>query len=312
MLLAVDRTVVSTSERQQKWNCYFYMVQHKCCWLLIVLWCPRLSDNRNRIAIFIWYSTIAVGCWSYRGVHGWATTEIKLLFLYGTARMLLAVDRTVVSTAERQQKTNCNFLYGIVKMMLAVDRTVVSTAERQQKNNFYVVYDTAKMLLYNTCVLPATTYGAETWSLTQQAQNKLAVAAHTKMVSIIPNIIYKDSKTKIWVRDHLQWEKNEVVLGRSHQPPQWTSRVIMWSHKTRKDDKEDQPSGGETTWTNTGSTWSGRGHHNHTLTRRWHAEAFAHPREHYGCPMINNCYFAYSKHAVGGTVLSTAERQQVD
>ena len=80
------------------------------------------------------------------------------------AKIMLAVDRIVVSTAERQQKTNCNFLYGIVKMMLAVDRTVVSTAERQQKNNFYVVYDTAKMLLYNTCVLPATTYGAETWA----------------------------------------------------------------------------------------------------------------------------------------------------
>ena len=121
--------------------------------------------------------------------------------------------------AERQQKNNCNCLYGIVKMMLAVDRTVVSTAERQHNNNFYVVYDTAQMLLYNTCVLPATTYGTETWSLAQQAQNKL-VAAHTKMVRIIPNIIYKDNKTKIWVRDHMQWEKNEVVLGRSHQPPQ--------------------------------------------------------------------------------------------
>ena len=30
---------------------------------------------------------------------------------------------------------------------------------------------------------------------------------------------------------------------------------------TRKDDKGDQPSGGETTWTNTGATPSGRGQH---------------------------------------------------
>ena len=30
---------------------------------------------------------------------------------------------------------------------------------------------------------------------------------------------------------------------------------------TRKDDKGDLPSGGETTWTNTGPTRSGRGHH---------------------------------------------------
>ena len=30
---------------------------------------------------------------------------------------------------------------------------------------------------------------------------------------------------------------------------------------TRKDDKGDQPSGGETNWTNTGATRYGRGHH---------------------------------------------------
>ena len=30
---------------------------------------------------------------------------------------------------------------------------------------------------------------------------------------------------------------------------------------TRKDDKGDQPSGGETTWTNTGTTRYGRGQH---------------------------------------------------
>ena len=79
MLLAVDRTVVYTAERQQKYNCYFYMVQPRCCWLFIVPgWCPRLSDNINII-----------------------------LMLYGPAQMLLAVDRTVVSTAERPQKYNC-------------------------------------------------------------------------------------------------------------------------------------------------------------------------------------------------------------
>ena len=31
---------------------------------------------------------------------------------------------------------------------------------------------------------------------------------------------------------------------------------------TRKHDKGDQPSGGETTWTNAGGTRSGRGQHN--------------------------------------------------
>ena len=35
-----------------------------------------------------------------------------------------------------------------------------------------------KRQVYNSCVLPAMTYGADTWTLTKQAQNKLA-AAHT-------------------------------------------------------------------------------------------------------------------------------------
>ena len=37
-----------------------------------------------------------------------------------------------------------------------------------------------KRQVYNSCVVPAMTYGAETWTLTKQAQNKLA-AAQTKM-----------------------------------------------------------------------------------------------------------------------------------
>ena len=37
---------------------------------------------------------------------------------------------------------------------------------------------------------------------------------------------------------------------------------------TRKDDKGDQPSGGETTWTNTGATRYGRGQHKTVIWRR--------------------------------------------
>ena len=44
-----------------------------------------------------------------------------------------------------------------------------------------------KREVYNSCVLPAMTYGAETWTLTKQAQNKLA-AAHTKMERSMLNI----------------------------------------------------------------------------------------------------------------------------
>ena len=34
---------------------------------------------------------------------------------------------------------------------------------------------------------------------------------------------------------------------------------LLADHMTRKDDKGDQPSGGETTWTNTGAIRCGRG-----------------------------------------------------
>ena len=57
-----------------------------------------------------------------------------------------------------------------------------------------------KRQVYNSCVLPATTYGAETWTLTKQAQNKLA-AAQTKMERNMLNITYKDRRTNIWVRE---------------------------------------------------------------------------------------------------------------
>ena len=60
--------------------------------------------------------------------------------------------------------------------------------------------------VYNSCVLPAMTYGAETWTLTKQAQNKLA-AAQTKMERSMLNITYKDRKTNICVR-----ERTKVTL----------------------------------------------------------------------------------------------------
>ena len=41
------------------------------------------------------------------------------------------------------------------------------------KSNFAICL---KRKVYNSCVLPAMTYGAETWSLTKQAQKKLAAA----------------------------------------------------------------------------------------------------------------------------------------
>ncbi len=62
-----------------------------------------------------------------------------------------------------------------------------------------------KRQVYNSCVLPAMTYGAETWTLTKQAQNKLA-AAHTKWKEVhsTSHTTYKDRKTNISVRERTQ------------------------------------------------------------------------------------------------------------
>ena len=91
------------------------------------------------------------------------------------------------------------------------------------KNNLAICL---KRQVYNSCVLPAMTYGAETWTLTKQAQNKLA-AAQTKMERSMLNITYKDRRTNIWVRERTNLidiiytvRKNEMVLGRAYQPPQ--------------------------------------------------------------------------------------------
>ena len=56
-----------------------------------------------------------------------------------------------------------------------------------------------KRQVYNSSVLPAMIYGAETWTLTKQAQNKLA-AAQTKMERSMLNITYKDRRTNICTR----------------------------------------------------------------------------------------------------------------
>ena len=57
-----------------------------------------------------------------------------------------------------------------------------------------------KRQVYNSSVLPAITYGAETWTLTKQAQNKLA-AVQTKMERSMLNNTYKDIRTNIWARE---------------------------------------------------------------------------------------------------------------
>ena len=113
-----------------------------------------------------------------------------------------------------------------------------------------------KRQVYNSCVLPAMTYGTDTWILTKQAQNKLA-AAQTKIERSMISITYTYRKTNIWVREmtnviyiintvrklKLPWAGISTASKTTDGP-----RVSpLGDHMTRKDDKVDQPSGGETT-----------------------------------------------------------------
>ena len=57
-----------------------------------------------------------------------------------------------------------------------------------------------------------------------------------------------------------------MALGRAYQPPERQPMDLACHHletiMTGKYDRGDQPSGGETTWVNTGATRYGRGQHN--------------------------------------------------
>ena len=82
--------------------------------------------------------------------------------------------------------------------------------------------------VYNSCVLPDTTYGAAKWTLTKQAQNKLS-AAQTKMERSMLNTTYMVRKTSIWVR-----ERTKVI-------------DIMSNVRTLSDTREGRWNAAETT-----------------------------------------------------------------
>ena len=91
------------------------------------------------------------------------------------------------------------------------------------------------------------------------------------------------------VNKHLRSSLKLAKCCRAHQPHHRRPRVQpLGDHVTRKDDKGDQQSGGETTWTNTGGTVLAQNIKDR-LTWRRHAEAFAQPRDTshtMPCPMM--------------------------
>ena len=95
--------------------------------------------------------------------------------------------------------------------------------------------------VYNSCDLPAITYGAETWTLATQAKNKYA---QTKMVRSMLNITYRDRKTNILVRERKKvtdvieqvrrwkgtWARNVSRI----RDNRWTPRITTWKPCERK------------------------------------------------------------------------------
>ena len=94
-----------------------------------------------------------------------------------------------------------------------------------------------KRQVYNSCVQPAMTYGADSWTLTKQAPNKLA-AAQTKMERRMLNITSKYRNTNIWGREMttVLYQINTVRkmkwswVGHINRlkDDRWTSRVTTW------------------------------------------------------------------------------------
>ena len=57
-----------------------------------------------------------------------------------------------------------------------------------------------KRKIYNQCVIPAMTYGCETWKLTKQAENLLRVAQKA-MERAMLGITLRDRKRSTWIRE---------------------------------------------------------------------------------------------------------------
>ena len=109
-----------------------------------------------------------------------------------------------------------------------------------QKQPCHLPEETGVQLL---CAASCDIWCSETWTLTKQAQNKLA-AAQTKMERSMVNITYKDQHLGQGEdkshRYNVHCEKNEMVLGRAYQPPQRQPMDLAGHHLETIDKKRRQ------------------------------------------------------------------------
>ena len=100
-----------------------------------------------------------------------------------------------------------------------------------------------KRKVYDQCILPTVTYGAETWNLTKKLSLKLRTMqrAHER---IMLGITWKDHKTTKWIREKtgvsdilntvakLKWNWAGHVVRRTDN--RWSTRLTQWTPRGHK------------------------------------------------------------------------------
>ena len=79
-----------------------------------------------------------------------------------------------------------------------------------------------KRKIYNQCVIPAMTYGCETWKLTKQAENLLRIAQRA-MERAMLGITLRDRKRSTWIRE--KTKVKDIIQVVKQQKWRWAGHV---------------------------------------------------------------------------------------
>ena len=114
------------------------------------------------------------------------------------------------------------------------------------------------MKVYDQCIFPTITYGAETWNLTKRLSLELR-PMHRAHERIILNLTWKDGKTAKWIRQNKVKDIHETIsklkwnwaghIARMTDT-RWTSRPTFWTHQgyTSNRGEKNNNNAGETTY----------------------------------------------------------------
>lgn len=94
-----------------------------------------------------------------------------------------------------------------------------------------------KVKVFNQCITPVITYGAETWALTRNIIKQLQITQR-RMERIILGITLQDRKTNQWIRDKTKMPDIAVIIAgmkwrwAGHvarmDDTRWTKRIVNW------------------------------------------------------------------------------------